>query len=402
MSKNIWILHHYADPPDGHWTGTFDLYKFLAKKGHRITILSSSFSHYSREDPRLGAGEKYREQIYEGMRFVFVKTAPYTQNNWRRALNMVSYAVRSYLWGIRQKKAPDVIVTATPHPFCSYAALRLAKKFRAPLLLELHDLWLEYLLDTGMVAKINPAYALVHWLETSCYRHARRILMLWPKMDLYLARYGVPQDKTVWTPLGVDFETLKSIAPKPPTSGQPFVAICTGSFGPASNVWEIVESARILKDQGEEQIRFVLVGSGSEKEKLVQFAEKNHLTNVEFRGIVPKEKIRQCLGEADVCIAGLPDIPSYRKYGTIPTKLMDYLTSNRPTLFITSIEDNLVKQARAGLTVPPNSPSLLAEAVLKLSRMTPEERTRMGQNGIAYMKEHHNLKKLAERVEDLL
>lgn len=398
--KNIWILHHYADPPDGHWTGTFDLYKFLARKGHRITILSSSFSHYSREDPRLEAGEKYREQTHDEIRFIFVRTAPYVRNDWRRALNMLSYAWRSYAWGIRQGERPDIIVTATPHPFGAYAALRLARRFRVPLLLELHDLWLDYLLDTKMMTPMNPAYRFVRWLETSCYRYARRILMLWPQMDLYLAHYGVPKEKIVWTPLGVDFETLEPIPPRSRTNGQPFVAICTGSFGPASNVWEIVESAKILKSQ--EQIRFVLVGGGSEKEKLVQFVKENRLTNVEFRGIVPKERIRSCLGEADVCIAGLPDIPNYRKYGTIPTKLIDYLTSNRPTLFITSIKDNLVERAGAGMTVPPNSPALLAEAILKLSRMSDEERARMGRSGIAYMKENHDLKKLADRVESLL
>ncbi|MBI2982476.1 MAG: glycosyltransferase family 4 protein, partial [Deltaproteobacteria bacterium] len=294
MGKNIWILHHYADPPDGHWTGTFDLYKLLVKKGHRVTIVSSSFSHYSREETRLEKGVNYREQDYEGVRVVFVRTTPYARNDWRRLLNMVLYGLRATLWGRRQKERPDIIVTATPHPFCSYAALRLAKKFRVPLLLELHDLWLEYLLDTRMVAKANPAYRLIRRLETSCYDYARRILMLWPRMDLYLAQYGVPREKIVWTPLGIDFESLEPIAPKGPIDNQPFIVMCTGSFGPASNVWEIVECAKILRSQGHDRIRFSLVGGGPEKEKLVKFTEDNRLANVEFRGIVAKEQIRKC------------------------------------------------------------------------------------------------------------
>jgi hypothetical protein len=25
--KVIWLFHHYADPPDGHWTNHFDLFE---------------------------------------------------------------------------------------------------------------------------------------------------------------------------------------------------------------------------------------------------------------------------------------------------------------------------------------------------------------------------------------
>ncbi|GEM_PF-5493590 len=402
MGKKIWIIHHYADPPDGYWTGTYDLYKFLVQKGHQVTVFSSSFNHYSREDSRLKPDELYAEKDYNGMHFVFIKTPPYFKNNLKRLWNMLLYGLRSYWWGARQKQGPDVIITATPHPFCAFAAYRLARKFKVPFLLELHDLWLDYLLDTHMVSRWHPAYQVIRWLETSCYKNAKKILILWPKMDLYLKNYGVPPERIVWLPLGIDFETLEKISAKSNKEDGNFVVACTARFGPASNLLEILQAAKILQDQGHHRIKFVLIGDGPEREKLEEFVQENHLTHVEFPGMIPKEQIRKNLVDADACIAGLPDIPNYRKYGTIPTKLLDYLTSGRPTIFITSIQESLVDKAQAGAVVHPNQPGVLAESILKLSRLSSEERARLGENGMEYMRIHHNLKTLADRVEALL
>ena len=74
MKKTIWLYHHYADPPDGHWTNHFDLFELMVRKGYRVTIFSSSFSHYSREENRLKPNEKFRVQNFSGVRFIFIKT----------------------------------------------------------------------------------------------------------------------------------------------------------------------------------------------------------------------------------------------------------------------------------------------------------------------------------------
>lgn len=402
MTKTIWILHHYADPPDGYWTGTYDLYKFLVRKGHRITVISSSFNHYSRREERLRSGEHVREQTIDGMQFVFVRTTPYHANNWRRAVNMLSYGVRAYCWGCSQKERPDVIIATTPHPFCLFAGAQLAKKLHVPFVMELHDLWLDYLLDTKRMFPSNPLYKLLEWMEVRCYRQADKILMLWPQMDRYLERFAIPREKIVWTPLGVDFSSQTPPPSKTQQNGDPFVVMCTARFGPASNVDEILSAARLLKERGQEGFSFILIGGGPEKEKLEKFARDNQLHNVQFRGMVPKGEIPKHLLEADVCIAGLPDLANYRKYGTIPTKVVDYLFSNRPTIFITSLKNSIVELANAGFVVPPSRPEILADTLQKLIRLTPEERMQLGRNGVEHIRRHHNLEQLADTIEGLL
>lgn len=406
MNKKIWIFHHYADPPDGHWTGTYDLYKFLVRKGYRITVFSSSFSHYSRKDPRLKPHEKHREQNFGGMQFVFVKTYPYARNDWRRVLNMLTYAFRAYGIASRRTEEPDYIIGSTPHPFCALAGLTLARKKGIPFYLELHDLWLQYLLDTKRLGAHNPVSMGLLYLDKLLYRGAVNIFALWPKMHEYVEQLGISRDKIVWMPLGVDFESLGAVPDSKagPSAGPAgsFTIMCAARFGPESNIDEILKAAKILRDGGKEWIRFKLFGAGPEEERLRKYREEHNLTNVVFAGLVPKEDIPRYLKEADACIAGLPDVPTYRKYGTIPTKVLDYLSSNRPIIFITSLEKSLVHEAGSGLIVPPGNPEALARAAVSLAERSPEERARMGENGINYLREHHDLKLIAERLESCL
>src|SRR5438132_6360353 len=107
---NVWFFSHYAEPPDGQWTATHDLAKYLVKRGHAITVFSSSVDHYTRKDTRLGRTSVSEVRYFDGVRFVLVKTLLYRRNDWRRLLNMMSYSVNSIAAGFRLKDRPDVIV----------------------------------------------------------------------------------------------------------------------------------------------------------------------------------------------------------------------------------------------------------------------------------------------------
>src|SRR6266700_4270543 len=89
----IWILNHYASPPDRPaGTRHYELGRLLAGWGHDVTIFASSFSHFSRAEERLAPGERMRAQVVDGVRFVWIRTTPYSGNDHRRVLNLVSYA----------------------------------------------------------------------------------------------------------------------------------------------------------------------------------------------------------------------------------------------------------------------------------------------------------------------
>jgi glycosyltransferase involved in cell wall biosynthesis len=83
-------------------------------------------------------------------------------------------------------------------------------------------------------------------------------------------------------------------------------------------------------------------------------------------------------------------------------KFFDYLAAGKPLVLAGNPSSNPVEATHCGLTVPPRDPGALAEAIIKLYRMPPEERAEMGERGREYVEEHHDIRKLAERLEQVL
>jgi glycosyltransferase involved in cell wall biosynthesis len=62
----------------------------------------------------------------------------------------------------------------------------------------------------------------------------------------------------------------------------------------------------------------------------------------------------------------------------------------------------LVVAAEAGLAVPVEDASALAEAVLELKNLPDEAREEMGRNGRAYFREHFDHERLMDRLAERL
>ncbi|HIC86933.1 MAG TPA: glycosyltransferase WbuB, partial [Aquificae bacterium] len=174
-----------------------------------------------------------------------------------------------------------------------------------------------------------------------------------------------------------------------------------GAHGRANALDVLLKAAKIVQDQGYEDIRFVLVGAGPEKPKLIELAEKMQLKDVEFREPVEKTEVPRVLQESDALIFNLEQVAVF-KYGISSNKLFDYMASGRPVLFSVSSGNNPVDEAQCGLTVPPRDPKALAEAVNKLYRMPLEEREEMGRRGREYVEKHHSIPVLADKLEAIL
>jgi len=71
--------------------------------------------------------------------------------------------------------------------------------------------------------------------------------------------------------------------------------------------------------------------------------------------------------------------------------------AGRPIIQAIDAGNDLVRDADCGVTVPPKNPQALAEGILTLRALPPEERDRLGRNGKAYVLRHHTYDVLAKR-----
>lgn len=394
---NIWFFHHYAEPADGQFTASYDLAKHLVRRGHDVTVFASCLSHHTRTNLRT-LTRWFGIEDCAGVRYVFVKTSPYHRNDWRRVRNMLEYSIRSLCVGWRLPDRPDVVVGSTPHPFAPLIAMTVARVKRASFVLELHDLWPQFLVEVGALSRYHPIVPMFQWIERICFRRASAIAALWPGMSRYVEEQGVSAGKVVWVPMGLDVSQRGPI-PRTRRTGEPLVFMYRGGFGWANEIKVILDAAEVLQRTGHQHIRLVLAGDGTGKQAALDHARRLNLRNVEFRGFVPKAQLPAALAEADVLLCCLPGVRQFHRYGQIATKLLDYLSAGRPTILAADIPNNLIEQAKAGAVVAAGDAKALARAMVDLAGKTIEERLRMGANGLEYLKAHHDIANLAARFE---
>jgi glycosyltransferase involved in cell wall biosynthesis len=174
----------------------------------------------------------------------------------------------------------------------------------------------------------------------------------------------------------------------------------TGTLGIANSLNTLVYAAEQLK--GHPDICFVLVGDGKEKPGLRQLVAEKGLTNVYFVDPIPKVEIQAMLALFDVCYIGLSKDPLFR-FGVSPNKLFDYLYSGKPIIYgIESGSYKPVKDIGAGIQIAAEDAEQLADAVLKLYSMAPEERETMGAKGRKAALEQYEYGQLADRLSDVL
>jgi len=409
MSKKIWILNHYAIPPNmSGGTRHYDLSQELIKKNFEVTIFSSGFSHGRKNYSKLFKGKPYIVENYGKLKFVWLRTASYKKNNYKRIINMISYLTRILKVGHNFSK-PDVIIGSSVHPFAVIAAWLLSKKYKAKFIFEVRDLWPQTPIDMGVIKPNGIIAKLMYAWEKFMYRRANKIIVLLPNAKKYIESKGISSEKIVWIPNGVNLEQFNNLKQLDPDSNlvqllrknkNKFKVMYTGAHGPANGLNVVIETASILQ-KNHNKVQFFLIGNGVEKDKLQHNAKKYNLKNIHFFSSIPKEQIPDLLRYADLLLNCFAPINVF-KYGISPNKIFDYLMSEKPVIMSVKTSNNIVQEAGAGITVEPGNAEALAKSILEIENMTLKERQKLGTNGRAYVKKYHNTRVLADILEKIL
>jgi glycosyltransferase involved in cell wall biosynthesis len=411
---NIWIVNHYATPPDTPGsTRHYDFARELIKHGHQVTIIASGFNHRTRKEERLTGKQKFRREDIGGIEFIWIKTLPYYKgNDWRRATNMLSYTFLVIPLGLKLKNKPDVVLASSPHPFAGLAGYTFAKIRRARLIFEVRDLWPQTLVKIGGYSSKHPIVVLLGALEKFLYRRASSIVVLHPKALNYINELGIPVEKITYIPNGVSVgffsdtgvalpEELSRTISSLKSQGK-LLVIYAGAFGIANALDTILETARLLQKRETDKIHFLLVGEGPEKPRLTEMAQGWELSNLTFFNPVPKTAIPGFLISGDIAVLAYRNSDLYTKYGMSTNKLWEYMMCARPVVWAINTTVNPVEESKCGLTVPAGDSEEMTKAIIKLAGLSSKERQAMRLRGQKYIIKNHSVTLLAERLLEVL
>ncbi|NPV27289.1 MAG: glycosyltransferase family 4 protein [Firmicutes bacterium] len=406
---NILLINHYAGSNiHGMEYRPFYLAREWVRLGHQVTIVAASFSHLRSKAPVV-AGSLAEEYI-EGVHYIWLKTPPYQGNGLKRVLNMLAFIAqlfrfKSYLIDVCK---PDVVIASSTYPLDIYPAYRIAKKTGAKLIFEVHDLWPLSPVELGGMSPYHPYIVFLQIAENFAYRVADWVVSLLPKANMHMEAHGMAPEKFVYIPNGIDVaewqnnrlpvpDKHKEVLTKLRQTGR-FIVGYTGSHGLANALYAFIEAASLLKNY---PVTFVLIGQGPEKSALEYKARDFGLENTIFLPPVSKGTIPALLDLMHVLYIGLKSEPLFR-FGVSPNKLMDYMMAAKPIIHAIEAGNDLVAESGCGISVPPEDPAAIAEAVLRLMQMSDAEREIMGQKGKDYVLAKHDYRVLAEEFLQIM
>jgi colanic acid biosynthesis glycosyl transferase WcaI len=177
-----------------------------------------------------------------------------------------------------------------------------------------------------------------------------------------------------------------------------FVVSFAGVIGRAQGLDLVLRAAERLR--AESNVVFLLIGDGLEKPALEASAARMGLSNVLFLPMQPKERYVEILAASDACLVTLN---ARAGAAVIPSKIGSIMSAGRP--IIASLPDGdaaqLIRDANAGVIVPPNDATALAQAVIGCNE-DAQLRARLGRNGRRYAVENLDVDVLAPRFIELL
>lgn len=402
MNKELWIFNHYARTgEDAGGARHFEMAKHLTARGWSVTIFASGVTHRTGRN-LVEPGESRLVRVIDGVRFVWLKASPYKGNGFSRWKNMVDY----YLEATKTKQlaglgTPQFVIGSSVHPLAGLAGWRVARRFGVPFIFEVRDLWPQTLVDMGKLSKRSPIAFALGKLEGFLYRQAARIISVLPGAVEYIKTFGIDPHKVVWISNGVDFDAYQAAVPF--VEKDRFEIMYVGSLGEANAIEVLLDAMKLIDDK-DSRVILRLVGTGPREDCLKNQARSLGLLDntVYFEGAVPRSEVAGIAGEADAFVITVKNIPGLYRYGISMNKIFDYMAAGKPTVIAVEAFNNPIAEAAGGITVPPDDPEKLADTILALSEMAPEELERMGGRARAHVAERYSYQYLADRLEETL
>ena len=283
----------------------------LANRGHRVTVICELPNH-----PHGVIPDEYRGRVYEDDRSnayrvlrVWVKTHVEKTQKTRMAFYLSYMSLATGLSPLAGRA--DVVLATSPPLFAGVAGVAIARINRAPLVLDVRDLWPAAATSLGQIspgAVTAAAEAIERWLYRSAAvvvavtrpfcehvdgirkRGPASVLVPNGTLDLFFANSA---DRSARTRLALPEDR--------------FLVTFAGIHGIAQALPAIVDSAAVLDGRAD----FAFVGDGPMKEIAMRHAQERGVSNVHFRRQLALDEVTPFLAASDALLVPLSSHLTY-------------------------------------------------------------------------------------------
>lgn len=386
------ILTQYFPPEVGApQNRLYELAVRLQKQGFDITILTAMPNYPSMEIHSAYRNKWMVKEEMDGLKII--RSWIYVSKNKgfiHRILNYYSFAISSFIVGLFSLRSHDYLLCESPPLFLGKTGWLLSFIFNARFIFNVSDLWPESAEKLGIV-KNKTILGIATLLEEFLYNRSYIVTGQTQGIVKDIQK-RLPHKKVYWLPNGVDIslyvpEKNDAWRKNKGFEKDDFLCLYAGIIGYAQGLEIILQAANETRNQS--NIKYLLVGSGPEKEKLIQLKSELNLTQVYFFDAVKKPEMKSILSSVDAAIIPLRKLDLF--LGAIPSKIFENLAMKVPVILGVDGEarDLFEKDGKCVLYAEPENHKELAEKIRQLEQ-NPSLREQLTTNGYTYVSEKFN------------
>jgi len=398
------LVTQYFHPEVGATqTRMWQFAKHLVRLGHEVTVICEFPNHPHGVIPPEYDGRWIERDHLEGFDIIRVRVKASSEKNFRtRLLFYLSFMGMGVLGGMTVRGGIDAVIVTSPPLPAALGGWLLSALHRAPLVLDIRDLWPQAAVALGELS--NPlAIRAATIVEEFLYRRSRTIVTVTKGFVEHISPRCGDASKLSLIPNGTITElfnpgrTDPSLREKLGLDGK-FVCCFAGNMGIAQGLPFLLDLAVSLRSHPD--IRFLLIGSGPVRATLEERIEREQITNVLLHDPVPLSEAANYLTMSDLLLVPLRADPVFKTF--IPSKMFDCLACGRPIVLGVDGEARLLLEENGGgLFVTPEDIGSYRDAILKLYE-DDSLRDEMAARGLEWVTRDYRRVDQAEKLERLL
>lgn len=386
------------------------LSSMLCKYGYSVDLYTSSFNHWDKK-------QRDSKKIKEIQKAVPYKIKLSYEPGYKKNVdikriishNKLSRNIIRNLDENNKKLPYDLLYVIIPDNKLAANVSEYGKKHKIPVIVDIEDLWPE-----GMEQLLHIPSLVSRVVFAPFRKNARKA---YNNADAYVGtsdefrdeplKYNAEKSKpriTVY--VGCDLEIfdkgIRDFGSKIEKGDDEFWVTYTGTLGSSYDINTLIKAAQVIKNYGNENIKFMILGEGPLKQQFESLAAEKPC-NVRFLGYVQYEKMAAYLAKSDVTVNSfVKSAPQ-----SIVNKVGDYLAAGKPMINTLSSPEFKAKVDKDGfgVNVCAEDVDILAEAIIKIynDSLKAEEYGRMAREiAETQFDRKTSYKKIIELIDEII
>lgn len=324
--KRVIYLSFYFKPDlcAGSFRNTplaFELAKQSFDKDIIIDVYSTLPNRYSTFDV---SAQEYEE--IDNLRIHRISLPPHKSGMFDQVISFWRYY--SEVIKLNKNIKADLVFASSSRLFTAYLGFKLAKKYKAPLYLDIRDIFVDTMNDVfkSKVLKflILPFLKIV---ESKTFNYAYHINLISEGFKDYFSRFKTSKLSYFTNGIDEEFISRNDSEKSNKIHDEKKVIVYAGNIGEGQGLHKIIPQAgKKLGDNFE----FVIIGDGGTKKQLESEIVKQGIKNVLLIKPVSRKELKAIYEHSDYLFLHLNDYPAFRK--VLPSKIFELATFNKPII----------------------------------------------------------------------